>query len=86
MTRNDSNLFGSQGQSDQLVVTATNGNTLPAEIVFAEYLYFMKCEWEPKPSDRLSDILWVLPVPATWSDEAKETMKVAAQKVGLNKW
>ena len=26
-----------------------------------------------------------MPVPTTWSDEAKKTMTVAAQKVGLNK-
>ena len=82
---NDTNLFSDQSGSDRLLVTATNGNTLPAEIVFAEYLHFMKCALKPKPRDQANGILWVLPVPALWSDAAKQMMKVAAQKVGLNK-
>jgi len=83
---NDTNLFSvKQGGNDRLVVTATNGNTLPAEIFFAEYLHSMKCAWEAKPKDQVNSILWVLPVPATWSDIAKQTMKEAAQKVGLHK-
>ena len=72
----------------QLMV-AENENTLPAITVFGQYLEHMKT-WilhnyhlivtVPKV---LAEIYWVLPIPSTWGEAAKQMMEDAAIMAGL---
>ncbi|KAK3109162.1 hypothetical protein FSP39_024381 [Pinctada imbricata] len=71
-----------------LMLTATNGNTMPALTVVAASIRFMidamikHCE-DQSSSIKMDDIAWVLTVPAIWSDPAKKFMRVAAEKAGI---
>lgn len=72
-------------------MTAENGSILPAVTVYGEYLRYIRRRcWEEMTrmveSLALSEkvFLWVLLVPAGWSDAARHMMSEAAVIAGLN--
>lgn len=68
---------------------SANGKTMPAVIVFAAALKFMKEHALKKINGSKSskyentDLLWVLTVPAIWDNKAKQIMRKAAERAGL---
>ncbi|XP_003202381.1 heat shock 70 kDa protein 12A-like [Meleagris gallopavo] len=69
---------------------ASNGNTLPALLVFAESLRYMEQhalntiqEASSNTVCDLEEITWVITVPAIWSTAAKQFMRLAAKEAGL---
>ena len=79
--------FHMDERSSQLIMVAENEKMLPAIAVFGQYLahmktwvlhnnYFNECVSEMR-------IYWVLPIPSTWGEAAKQMMKDAAIMVDL---
>lgn len=77
---------------------AENGKTLPALKVFSESIRYLKNHFEDLlrkttirddfqvyESSWIDVILWVLTVPAIWSDEAKQFMCDAAVQVFIKR-
>ena len=66
---------------------ASNGKTLPAIDVFAFAIRYLKddvmteCRRKVAGTILDSDILWVLTIPAIWTDAAKQFMREAGKKV-----
>lgn len=66
------------------------GKTLPAKVVFAAAIKFIKSDMLEMSETRLGniainneDIKWVLTVPAIWNDAAKQFMREAAEQVTI---
>ena len=80
-------LFSFQNLKLDTKLSDVNGKELPAIDIFAIVITFMKnkvCEQIKRTYagfDEESDILWVLTVPAIWSDSAKQFMRKAAEMV-----
>ena len=69
-------------------IEAANGKCLPAVDVYAMTLKYLKdtaLEWVQKLSEVPSDlrIMWIITVPAIWTDAAKDVMIKAAMKVNF---
>src|SRR5689334_12397982 len=78
----------SSGSKEMPMVAATNGRTLPADVVVAHCLRYVKAlildklkkaNWEV---DKAS-VLWCLTVPAIWNPKAKAVMRAAAEQAGM---
>ncbi len=68
---------------------ATNGQHLPAMLVFTRAIEYLKGHFLNMAKKRTdgfneTDIFWVLTVPAIWNDNAKQFMREAAQQVSSN--
>ena len=77
-----------QGVSDQTTIKAANGKSLKALTVFSHSIKFLKdealkviCERTGDTYFSVSDIQWVLTVPAIWTPVAKQFMREAAYEV-----
>ncbi|XP_065885843.1 heat shock 70 kDa protein 12A-like isoform X2 [Dysidea avara] len=70
-------------------IQATNGRALPAISVYAMTLKYLKetaIKWlDEQFRHPARKIQWIVTVPAIWSDAAKEVMRKAAEKAGLQK-
>lgn len=75
-------------------LSADNGYKLPALKVFSEAIKYLKNQFETDFKKHIpredgtwdswfDDILWVLTVPAIWSDQAKQFMREAAMQVKI---
>jgi hypothetical protein len=87
--------YFSQGKkiTENMQLTAENGKKMPAVRVFSEAIRFLKEHLDKtlarkiettESSQQISwadDIRWILTVPAIWSNEAKQFMRVAAEQV-----
>lgn len=69
-------------------IPAANGKHLPAKLVFAHSIKFLKDEAikiiQQETGDdgySVDDIQWVLTVPAIWTPRAKQFMREAAYEV-----
>ena len=77
-----------QRVSDQTTIKAANGKSLKALTIFSHSIKFLKdealkviCERTGDTYFSVSDIQWVLTVPAIWTPVAKQFMREAAYEV-----
>ncbi|XP_069129998.1 heat shock 70 kDa protein 12A-like [Argopecten irradians] len=83
-------LYRTQKLNRHLTITDDNGNKMSAMDVIAAVIRYLK-EHAKKTCFAAvtnleeSDILWVLTVPAIWSDDAKQFMREAAKKAGIQR-
>ncbi|NXL95365.1 HS12B protein, partial [Alectura lathami] len=82
-------LYNTKVTSD-MKLEASNGRTLPALLVFAESLRYMKehalntiLEASYNTVCDPDEITWVITVPAIWSVAARQFMRLAAKEAGL---
>lgn len=79
----------SQELSRDTMVTAVNGQQMPALTVFSHVLKFFATHALEQLSDqsgtdfRREDVRWVVTVPAIWREPAKQLMRQAAQMVSM---
>lgn len=82
---------------EEMKITAANGKKMSAMKVFSEAIRYLKEQLDQTLAKSLEvkktgggagqrnswadDIRWVLTVPAIWSNEAKQFMRMAAEKV-----
>lgn len=72
-----------------LMIEDEQGKPMPAIIVFAESIQYLKnhflgnAQVQGLDLDPYKDIHWVLTVPAIWTDRAKQFMREAAKKAGI---
>lgn len=80
-------------------LTAANGKKMSALKVFSEAIRYLKEQLDEELEKRLvvkdhegksmqqdswaDDVRWVLTIPAIWSNEAKQFMRMAAEQVGV---
>ncbi|XP_025095769.1 heat shock 70 kDa protein 12A-like isoform X2 [Pomacea canaliculata] len=75
--------------SRDTMVTAVNGQQMPALTVFSHVLTFFATHALEQLSDqsgtdfRREDVRWVVTVPAIWREPAKQLMRQAAQMAGM---
>ncbi|KAL3851684.1 hypothetical protein ACJMK2_015411 [Sinanodonta woodiana] len=77
-----------QDLSEKTDLESAFGSTLPAIFVFSKAIEYMKKHFiDSLSTSGLSypenETLWVLTVPAIWSDQAKQFMRKAAEKAGI---
>jgi len=72
-------------------LAAANGHCVPAIDVFTHALRFFRKHVLQEISDQVStdvlneDIYWIITVPAIWTEEAKQFMRLAAYRVRLSR-
>uniref|UniRef100_W5LVP0 Heat shock protein 12B n=1 Tax=Lepisosteus oculatus TaxID=7918 RepID=W5LVP0_LEPOC len=76
--------------TESLMISAKNGEPLPAMKVFSESLRYLKDHALGTIKESTcgrqfiaSDVTWVLTVPAIWDSKAKQFMRLAATRAGL---
>ena len=79
--------FSFHRQGEQQPVDDYLGQRLPLIDVMSKFIGALKDHFLTKQMGShnipIGDILWVLTVPAIWSDEARHFMRSAAEKVSL---
>ena len=67
------------------MIKAVDGKELPATTVFSKALQYIKTTVLDYLNKQVSNpnrrILWIVTVPAIWGPAAKQTMRIAAEKV-----
>ncbi|XP_076081199.1 heat shock 70 kDa protein 12A-like [Mytilus galloprovincialis] len=71
-----------------MMILDVTGKELPAMKVFTESIRFLKDHFlemltDKKLSITIDDVFFVITVPAIWSDAAKQFMRVASEKAGI---
>lgn len=82
-------LYEIKSEDQQLLIKDDNGNAMSALVVFSESLRYLKQSLLDEIKNQfinieLSEIKWVITVPAIWSDPAKTFMRRAAMKAGID--
>lgn len=82
-------LFQKKGLKKDIMLKDINDRELPAMLIFSEAIRFLKSHLMDTLDKRatgiqLDDVHWVLTVPAIWDDAAKQFMRVAAEKAGID--
>jgi hypothetical protein len=72
----------------KLEIEDEHRNKMPAITIFAESIRYLKDSLlklvnEHEPGTKVTDISWVLTVPAIWEEPAKQMMKEAAVVVSM---
>lgn len=75
-----------QSGDQEVLIEDETGKSLPAMVVFSESLSYLKqsvidCVSKQLIGIELTDIKWIVTVPAIWSDPAKAFMRKAALEV-----
>ena len=74
-----------QNVSHQLMIKAVDGKELPVVTVFSKALQYMKTTvldyLNKQVENPARSILWIVTVPAIWSQAAKQVMRMAAEEV-----
>ncbi|KAK3100215.1 hypothetical protein FSP39_016447 [Pinctada imbricata] len=83
------NLYKQKKFDRDSVLCADNGEEMNALVVFSAVIRYLKGHMKKECDKRMSDILdseikWVLTVPAIWTDSAKQFMREAAEKAGID--
>ncbi|XP_033742404.1 heat shock 70 kDa protein 12B-like [Pecten maximus] len=81
-------LYEQQNISRTMKIRDQNGREMLAMKVFSSSIQFLKEHLLAKCQERgtqvlMSDIRWVLTMPAIWSDKAKQFMRESAEKAGI---
>ncbi|XP_045165267.1 heat shock 70 kDa protein 12B-like [Mercenaria mercenaria] len=82
-------IYGKEITTD-MVLTSENGNELPALFVFSESIKWMRnhvLTYLERTNCRYLEQMtkWVLTVPAIWTEGAKQLMRKAAQRAGIQR-
>lgn len=82
-------LYELQSGDQEVLIEDETGKSLPAMVVFSESLRYLKqsvfdCVCKQLIDIELTDIQWVVTVPAIWSDPAKAFMRKAALEAGID--
>lgn len=82
-------LYEIQSGDQEVLIEDETGKSLPAMVVFSESLRYLKqsvfdCVCKQLIDIELTDIQWVVTVPAIWSDPAKAFMRKAALEAGID--
>ncbi|KAK3587875.1 hypothetical protein CHS0354_019764 [Potamilus streckersoni] len=81
-------LYSTKNLNRNSLIEEFLGKTMPAIHVFAESIRYLKDQLEEAMQVKgitvnMKDILWVVTVPAIWSDSAKQLMREAANRAGI---
>ncbi|XP_065939319.1 heat shock 70 kDa protein 12B-like [Magallana gigas] len=81
-------LYELQSEDQEVLIEDETGKSLPAMVVFSESLSYLKqsvidCVSKQLIGIELTDIKWIVTVPAIWSDPAKAFMRKAALEAGI---
>lgn len=81
-------LYEQENISRTMTIRDQNGKEMLAMKVFSSSIQFLKDHLLAKCKERgtevfMSDIRWVLTMPAIWSDKAKQFMRESAEKAGI---
>ncbi|XP_060582885.1 heat shock 70 kDa protein 12A-like [Ruditapes philippinarum] len=74
----------------KMTLTDEMGNTLPAIDVFAMAIEYLVNDMHDEIKDRMSGVIeksevhWLITVPAIWTDSAKQFMRKAGEKAGID--
>lgn len=82
-------LYELQSGDQEVLIEDETGKSLPAMVVFSESLRYLKqsvidCVSKQLIGIELTDIKWIVTVPAIWSDPAKAFMRKAALEAGID--
>ncbi|XP_069131229.1 heat shock 70 kDa protein 12B-like [Argopecten irradians] len=84
-------LYGTQCFNPSFTIKDDQGQSMPAIKVFTAAIKYLKdhliqrCRNQTTPDIQSSDILWILTIPAIWSDESKQFMQKAAEAADIGR-